>query len=138
MLEGHAGSLWSARFAGDDQLEAGSQLFERGHEDAGQHERQDRAADVAQSDNQDPGQRDRENEDRGHGPHAKRLGLKFAPRLKVLADDPAQGLKDAVLFGATYRFRSISHAGAAELVELLRDTAPCDVPDVAVAASERT
>ena len=38
--------------------------------------------------------------------------------LKVLADDPAQGLKDAVLFGATYRFRSISHAGAAELVEL--------------------
>ena len=40
--------------------------------------------------------------------------------LKVLADDPAQGLKDAVLFGATYRFRSISHAGAAELIELER------------------
>ncbi|MFN2419676.1 MAG: RNA polymerase sigma factor RpoD, partial [Candidatus Limnocylindria bacterium] len=38
--------------------------------------------------------------------------------LKVLASDPAQGLKDAVLFGSTYRFRSISHAGAAELVEL--------------------
>jgi RNA polymerase primary sigma factor len=38
--------------------------------------------------------------------------------LKVLADDPAQGMKDAVLFGATYRFRSISHAGAAELTEL--------------------
>ena len=40
--------------------------------------------------------------------------------LKVLASDPAQGLKDAVLFGSTYRFRAISHAGAAELVELER------------------
>jgi RNA polymerase primary sigma factor len=40
--------------------------------------------------------------------------------LKVLADDPAQGLKDAVLFGSTYRFRSISHAGAPELIELER------------------
>jgi len=40
--------------------------------------------------------------------------------LKVLAADPAQGTKDAILFGATYRFRSISHAGAAELVELER------------------
>ncbi len=40
--------------------------------------------------------------------------------LKVLSDDPGQGLKDAVLFGATYRFRSISHAGAAELVDLER------------------
>ena len=38
--------------------------------------------------------------------------------LKVLAADPAQGIRDAILFGATYRFRSISHAGAAELVEL--------------------
>ena len=38
--------------------------------------------------------------------------------LKVLAADPGQGLKDAVLFGSTYRFRSISHAGAAELIEL--------------------
>ena len=37
---------------------------------------------------------------------------------KVLASDGGQGLKDAVLFGSTYRFRSISHAGAAELVEL--------------------
>ena len=46
----------------------------------------------------------------------ERLSL-TGPRdeLKNLADDPAQGLKDAVLFGATYRFRSISHAGAAEL-----------------------
>jgi RNA polymerase primary sigma factor len=38
--------------------------------------------------------------------------------LKVLASDGAQGLKDAVLFGSTYRFRSISHAGALELNEL--------------------
>jgi len=38
--------------------------------------------------------------------------------LKVLAADPSQGIRDAILFGATYRFRSISHAGAAELVEL--------------------
>jgi RNA polymerase sigma factor (sigma-70 family) len=38
--------------------------------------------------------------------------------LKVLASDPAQGLRDAVLFGSTYRFRPLSHAGAAELVEL--------------------
>ena len=38
--------------------------------------------------------------------------------LKVLASDPAQGLKDAVLFGSTYRFRSLSHAGGPELVEL--------------------
>ncbi len=38
--------------------------------------------------------------------------------LKVLASDPAQGLKDAVLFGSTYRFRPPSHAGAPELVEL--------------------
>ncbi len=40
--------------------------------------------------------------------------------LKVLASDPTQGIKDAVLFGSTYRFRSLSHAGAAELVELER------------------
>ena len=40
--------------------------------------------------------------------------------LKVLASDGSQGLKDAVLFGSTYRFRSLSHAGAAELVELER------------------
>ena len=38
--------------------------------------------------------------------------------LKVLASDPAQGLKDAVLFGSTYRFRPPIHAGAPELVEL--------------------
>jgi RNA polymerase primary sigma factor len=40
--------------------------------------------------------------------------------LKVLAADPAQGLKDAVLFGHTYRFRSVSHAGSPELYELER------------------
>ncbi len=40
--------------------------------------------------------------------------------LKVLSSDPAQGLKDAVLFGATYRFRAVSHAGSAELYELER------------------
>jgi RNA polymerase primary sigma factor len=38
--------------------------------------------------------------------------------LKVLAADPTQGLKDAVLFGHTYRFRAVSHAGSAELYEL--------------------
>jgi RNA polymerase primary sigma factor len=40
--------------------------------------------------------------------------------LKVLAADPAQGLKDALLFGATYRFRAVSHAGSTELYELER------------------
>ncbi len=40
--------------------------------------------------------------------------------LKVLASDGAQGLKDAILFGSTYRFRSLSHAGAPELIELER------------------
>jgi RNA polymerase primary sigma factor len=38
--------------------------------------------------------------------------------LKVLASDATQGMKDAILFGATYRFRSVSHAGSAELYEL--------------------
>jgi RNA polymerase sigma factor (sigma-70 family) len=38
--------------------------------------------------------------------------------LKVLASDPPQGMKDAILFGATYRFRSVSHAGSVELYEL--------------------
>jgi RNA polymerase primary sigma factor len=40
--------------------------------------------------------------------------------LKVLAADPAQGLKDAVLFGHTYRFRAVSHPGSTELYELER------------------
>ncbi len=38
--------------------------------------------------------------------------------LKVLASDPAQGVRDALLFGSTFRFRSVSHAGAPELYEL--------------------
>ncbi len=38
--------------------------------------------------------------------------------LKVLVADPPQGIRDAILFGSTYRFRSISHAGAPELIEL--------------------
>ncbi len=40
--------------------------------------------------------------------------------IKVLVSDPVQGMKDAILFGSTYRFRSISHAGATELMELER------------------
>jgi RNA polymerase primary sigma factor len=40
--------------------------------------------------------------------------------LKVLASDANQGLKDAILFGSTYRFRALGHAGAAELMELER------------------
>jgi RNA polymerase primary sigma factor len=40
--------------------------------------------------------------------------------LKTLEADPAAALKDAVLFGHSYRFRSLDHAGAAELVELER------------------
>ena len=40
--------------------------------------------------------------------------------LKVLAAEPAQGLKDAILFGSTYRFRAVSHAGSNELYELER------------------
>jgi RNA polymerase primary sigma factor len=38
--------------------------------------------------------------------------------LKVLASDPPQGIKDAILFGATFRFRSVSHPGSVELYEL--------------------
>jgi RNA polymerase primary sigma factor len=40
--------------------------------------------------------------------------------LKVLAADAAQGLKDAILFGHTYRFRAIDHPGSPELYELER------------------
>jgi RNA polymerase primary sigma factor len=40
--------------------------------------------------------------------------------LKMLVTDPAEGLKQAVLFGHTYRFRAIDHAGSAELYELER------------------
>jgi RNA polymerase primary sigma factor len=40
--------------------------------------------------------------------------------LKMLVTDPAEGLKQAVTFGHTYRFRSIDHAGSTELYELER------------------
>ncbi len=52
--------------------------------------------------------------------------------LKVFAADQAQGLKDAVLFGHTYRFRAISHAGSPDLYELerwARETAQAIVKD---------
>ena len=40
--------------------------------------------------------------------------------LKTLATDPAQALKDAVLFGHTYRFRVLEHPGREELYGLER------------------
>jgi RNA polymerase primary sigma factor len=40
--------------------------------------------------------------------------------LKSLASDPAQALKDAVLFGHTYRFRQLEHPGRDELYALER------------------
>jgi RNA polymerase primary sigma factor len=40
--------------------------------------------------------------------------------LKLIAADPAEALKQAVLFGHSYRFRPLDHAGAVELVELER------------------
>jgi RNA polymerase sigma factor (sigma-70 family) len=40
--------------------------------------------------------------------------------LKLLVTDPAEGLKQAVVFGHTYRFRAIDHAGSSELYELER------------------
>ncbi len=40
--------------------------------------------------------------------------------LKLFGSDPAQGLKDAILFGHSYRFKPLSHAGSAELFELER------------------
>jgi RNA polymerase primary sigma factor len=59
--------------------------------------------------------------------------------LKVLAAEPAQGIRDAILFGSTYRFRSISHAGAAELMELerwARETAQDIVREYIAAGNE--
>ncbi len=59
--------------------------------------------------------------------------------LKVLAEDPSQGIRDAILFGATYRFRSISHAGASELMELegwARETAQDIVREYIAAGNE--
>ncbi len=40
--------------------------------------------------------------------------------LKLFNQDPAEALKQAVLFGHSYRFRAIDHAGANELLELER------------------
>jgi RNA polymerase primary sigma factor len=40
--------------------------------------------------------------------------------LKLLVHDPREGLKQAILFGHSYRFRPLDHAGASELVELER------------------
>jgi RNA polymerase primary sigma factor len=40
--------------------------------------------------------------------------------LKLFGQDPAESLKQTVLFGHSYRFRAIDHAGAAELMELER------------------
>jgi RNA polymerase sigma factor RpoD-like protein len=40
--------------------------------------------------------------------------------VKLFADDAAEGLKQAVLFGHTYRFKAIDHAGATELTEFER------------------
>ncbi len=59
--------------------------------------------------------------------------------IKVLAADPAQGIRDAILFGSTYRFRSISHAGAPELYELerwARETAQEIVAEYIAAGNE--
>jgi RNA polymerase primary sigma factor len=40
--------------------------------------------------------------------------------LKLFGSDPAEALKQAVLFGHSYRFKAIDHAGANELTELER------------------
>jgi RNA polymerase primary sigma factor len=40
--------------------------------------------------------------------------------LKLLVETPGEGLKQAILFGHTYRQRGIDHAGASELIELER------------------
>ena len=40
--------------------------------------------------------------------------------MKAIGDDPAETLKQAILFGHTYRQKALDHAGAAELVELER------------------
>jgi RNA polymerase primary sigma factor len=52
--------------------------------------------------------------------------------IKLFGQDPGEALKQAVLFGHTYRFRAIDHAGATELVELerwARETAQAIVRD---------
>jgi len=40
--------------------------------------------------------------------------------MKMMGEDPGETLKQAILFGHTYRQRALDHAGAAELVELER------------------
>ena len=40
--------------------------------------------------------------------------------MKVMGEDPGDSLKQAILFGHTYRQRALDHAGADELVELER------------------
>jgi RNA polymerase primary sigma factor len=40
--------------------------------------------------------------------------------MKLMAADPGDALKQAVLFGHSYRFRPLDHAGATELVEIER------------------
>jgi RNA polymerase primary sigma factor len=40
--------------------------------------------------------------------------------VKLVAEDPFEGLKQAVIFGHSYRFRPLDHAGAVELTELER------------------
>jgi RNA polymerase primary sigma factor len=40
--------------------------------------------------------------------------------MKLIGEDPGEGLKQAILFGHTYRQRAIDHAGAPELIELER------------------
>jgi RNA polymerase primary sigma factor len=40
--------------------------------------------------------------------------------LKLFSQDPSEALKQAVLFGHSYRFRALDHAGASELMELER------------------
>jgi RNA polymerase primary sigma factor len=40
--------------------------------------------------------------------------------MKLIGEDPGEALKQAILFGHTYRQRGVEHAGAAELVELER------------------
>ena len=40
--------------------------------------------------------------------------------MKLIGEDPGEALKQAILFGHTYRQRALDHAGAAELVELER------------------
>ena len=40
--------------------------------------------------------------------------------MKLISQDPGEALKQAILFGHTYRQRALDHAGAVELVELER------------------